>query len=63
MFKIKYGLNRMHSSMFANQVGWFDGKGLDIHPLNLRIKLPKLHSCGQQWYVNNGMLIVCALHD
>ncbi len=52
MFKIKYGLNRMHSIIFAHQVGWFDGKGIDIH-CGLRIEPHKLHSCGQQWYVDH----------
>jgi len=47
MFKIKYGLDKMHCTMFAHQVGWFDGKGVDIHPWGLSIKLHKLHSCGQ----------------
>jgi len=32
MFKIKYGLNRMHSFTFSHQVGQFDGKGINIHP-------------------------------
>jgi len=47
MFKVKYGLNRMHSTIFTHQVGWFDGKKIDIHPWGLRIKLHKLHSRGQ----------------
>jgi hypothetical protein len=49
MFKVKYGLNIMQSTIFAHQVGCFDGKGVDIHPWGLSIKLHKLHSCGQQW--------------
>ncbi len=53
MFKVKYGLNRMHSTIFAHQVGWFDDKGVDIHPYGLRIKLHNLHSCGEQWYVDH----------
>jgi hypothetical protein len=28
----KYGLNRMHSIIFLHQVGWFDGKRVDICP-------------------------------
>ncbi len=36
MFKIKYGLNRMHSTIFAHQMGWFNDKGVDIHPWGLR---------------------------
>jgi hypothetical protein len=47
MFKIKYGLNRMHLITFTHQVGWFDSKGVDIHPWGVRIKLYKLHSYGQ----------------
>jgi hypothetical protein len=40
-FKVKYGLNRMHSFTFLHQVGWFDGKGIDVHPWGLKIKLHK----------------------
>jgi hypothetical protein len=58
MFKIKYRLNRMHSTIFALQVEWFDGKGVNIHPWGLRIKLHKLHSCGR-----NGVLTVCTLRN
>jgi hypothetical protein len=47
MFKVKYGLNKMYSTTFAHQVGLFDGKGVDIHPWDLNIKLHKLHNCGQ----------------
>jgi hypothetical protein len=47
MFKVKYGLNTMHSTTFAHQVGWFDGKGVDIHLWGLKIKPHKLHSYGQ----------------
>jgi hypothetical protein len=32
MFKVKYELNRMHSIVFAHQIGWFHGKGVDTHP-------------------------------
>jgi len=47
----------MHSIIFAHQVGWFDGKGVDIHPWGLRIKLHKLH------VVNDDMLTICTLHN
>jgi hypothetical protein len=49
MFKVKYGLNIIHSTIFAHQVKWlwFDGKGIDIHPWGLRIKPHKLLTCGQ----------------
>jgi hypothetical protein len=57
MFKVKYGLNRMHSTIFEHQVGWFDGKGVDIHFLGISIKPHKLHSCDQQWYVDFMYLI------
>jgi hypothetical protein len=58
MFKVKYGLNRMHSTIFAHQVGWFDGKGVDIHPWGLR---NKPHSYIVT--INDGMLNVCTLHN
>ncbi len=41
MFTIKYGLNKMHSTMFSLNVGWFDGNGVDTHPWGLRIKSHK----------------------
>jgi hypothetical protein len=53
MFKVKYGLNKMHSTILAHQVGWFDGKGVDIHPWVLRVEPHKLHSCGLCWYVDH----------
>jgi hypothetical protein len=56
MFKIKYGVNKMHSITSSQQVGWFDGKGIDIHPWGLRMKLHKWHDCGQQWYVDHTYL-------
>jgi hypothetical protein len=31
MFKIKYGVNKMHPTIFLHQVGWFDGKGIHVH--------------------------------
>jgi hypothetical protein len=52
MFKIKYGVNKMHSITFSHHVGWFDGKGVDIHSWGLRIKPHKWHNCGQWWYVD-----------
>ncbi len=41
MFKVKYGVNKMHSITFSQQVGWFDGKRIDIHPCSLRTKMHK----------------------
>jgi hypothetical protein len=32
MFKIKYGLNRMHSIISLHHGGWFDGKRVVMHP-------------------------------
>jgi len=58
MFKVKYGLNKMHSAIFSHQVGWFDGKGVDIHPWGLRINLTS-----DIVVVNDGMLAVCNLHN
>jgi hypothetical protein len=51
MFRIKYGVNKMHCTIFSNKVGWFDGKGVHIHPWALKIKPHNRHCCGQQWYV------------
>jgi len=58
MFKLKYGLNRMHSTIFSHQAGWFDGKGVDIHPWGLRINFTN-----DIVVVNDGMLAVCNLHN
>jgi hypothetical protein len=30
MFKIKSGLNKIQPIIFSHQVGWFDGRGVDI---------------------------------
>ncbi len=38
MFKVNYGLNIIHSTIFTHQVGWFDGKRVDIYPWGLRIQ-------------------------
>jgi hypothetical protein len=47
MFKINYGIHKMHFNMFSHQVGWFDSKGIDSHVWGLRIKAHKSPSCGQ----------------
>jgi hypothetical protein len=52
MFKVKYGVNIMHSIIFSHQVGWFDDKGIDIYPWGLKIKPCKGQSCGLWWYVD-----------
>jgi len=52
MFEIKYELNKIHCTIFVHQVGWLDGKGIDIYPWGLRFKPHKGHNCGQQWYVD-----------
>jgi hypothetical protein len=52
MFKVKHGSNRIHSIVFAHQVGWFDDKVVHTHPWGLRFKPHNLHMCGQWWYVD-----------
>jgi hypothetical protein len=47
----------MHPTMFSHQVGWFDGKWVDIHPLGLSIKPNKWHNYDQQFYVDHIGLI------
>jgi hypothetical protein len=59
MFKIKYRLNRMHPTIFSHQVGWFDGKGFDIHPWGIQIK-PHLNDIV---VVNDDMLTLFTLHS
>jgi hypothetical protein len=53
MFKVKYEVNKVHSTIFSHQVGWFDGKGIDIHPWGLRIKPHKWRGCGQRWSIDH----------
>jgi len=52
MFKIKYGINKMHCTIFSHEVGWFDGKRIHIHLWGLNIKPHNRHFCDQQWYVS-----------
>jgi len=56
MFKVKYGLNKMHSFTFSHQVGQFDGKGIDIHPWGFKDQTSKV----TLWSI---MLTVCTLHS
>jgi hypothetical protein len=58
MFKIKYQLNKMHPTIFSHQVGWFDGKGIDILPLSMRIKTQN-----DIVVINNDMLTIYTLHN
>jgi hypothetical protein len=58
MFKIKYGVNKMHLIIFSHQVGWFDGKGVDIHPWAEGSKV-----ISDIIMFNDGMLIVYILHS
>jgi len=53
MFKIKYEIKKMYPIIFSNQVGWINGKEIDIHPSGLRIKLHNWYSCGQRLYVDH----------
>jgi hypothetical protein len=43
MFKIKYGVNKMHCTIISHQVGWFDGKVIHIHLWGLKIKPRNRH--------------------
>ncbi len=56
MFKIKYEIKKMYPIIFSNQVGWINGKEIDIHPWGLRIKLHNWYSCGQRLYVDHILL-------
>jgi hypothetical protein len=38
---IEYGVNRINVRLFTQQVGWLGGKGVELHPWGLRIKLHK----------------------
>jgi hypothetical protein len=41
---MKYGLNRINIRLFTQQVGWFNGKGFELHPLDSKIYVNKWHS-------------------
>jgi hypothetical protein len=58
MFKIKYGVNKMHLTIFLHQVGWFDGKGVHIHLWGYGSNLTN-----NIVVVNNAMLIIYTLHS
>jgi hypothetical protein len=40
---MKYGLNRMNTKLFTQQVGWCGGNWVEFHPWGPRIKLHKWH--------------------
>ncbi len=41
---MKYGLNKINTKLFTQQVGWHGGKGVEFHHWGPRIKLQKWHS-------------------
>ncbi len=41
---MKCGLNRIKNKLFTQQMGWFDGKKVELHPWGPKIKLHKWHS-------------------
>jgi len=40
---MKYGLNKINIRLFTQQVGYLGGKGVELHPWDLKIKLHKWH--------------------
>jgi hypothetical protein len=38
---MKLGLNRINVRLFTQQVGWFGGKGVELHPWGPKIKFHK----------------------
>jgi len=42
--KMKYGLNKTNIKLFTPQLGWFNGKKIELHPWDTRIKFHKWHS-------------------
>jgi hypothetical protein len=47
MFEMKYLINKMQYNTLSQQMWWFDGKGVCLHPRSQRIKLHKWCVCGQ----------------
>jgi hypothetical protein len=38
---MKYGLNKINTKLFTQQMGWLGGKGIEFHSQGARIKLQK----------------------
>jgi hypothetical protein len=38
---MKYGVNKINIRLFTQQLGWLDGKAVELHPWGPRIKLHK----------------------
>jgi hypothetical protein len=38
---MKYGLNKINTKLFTQQMGWLGGKRIEFHPRGARIKLQK----------------------
>jgi hypothetical protein len=58
MFKIKYGLNKMYSTIYSHHVKCFNNKGVDIHPWGWESNFTN-----DIIMVNDGMLTVCTLNS
>jgi hypothetical protein len=61
---MKYGLNKINSRLFEQQVGWLGGKGVQFYLWGPRIKLPKRLSVFNDWFVMTlGLLVIFILYD
>jgi len=36
---MKYGINKINTKLFTQQIKWHGGKGVELHPYSPRIKL------------------------
>jgi hypothetical protein len=50
---MKYGLNKINTILFTQQVRWFGDKRIQFHLWDQRIKLHKQHCCGQRWNISH----------
>jgi hypothetical protein len=45
--QMKYGLNRINTKVFTQQVGWFGGKGIELHSWGPKSNFTNDICCGQ----------------
>jgi hypothetical protein len=49
---MKYGLNKINTRLFTQQVGWFGCKGIEHNPWGPRFKLHNHIHYGQHWNID-----------
>jgi hypothetical protein len=49
---MKYGLNKINSKLFTQQLGWLCGKRVELHPLVQGSNFTNDICCGQHWNID-----------